>query len=107
MKWSEGDAMDNLFDKMGLYDFFGILIPGMFFLGAMIVIDLPILDVFYVPDSGTVFVILFIVFSYIFGRFLGFGVFGVWMAMILDWWVRAAFFVWRYRGGAWKTKALV
>ena len=48
-----------------------------------------------------------IVFSYIFGRFLGFGVFGVWMAMILDWWVRAAFFVWRYRGGAWKTKALV
>ena len=42
MKWSEGDAMDNLFDKMGLYDFFGILIPGMFFLGAMIVIDLPI-----------------------------------------------------------------
>ena len=61
MKWPEGDAMDNLFDKMGLYDFFGILIPGMFFLGAMIVIDLPILDVFYVSDSGTVFVILFVV----------------------------------------------
>ena len=70
MKWPEGDAMDNLFDKMGLYDFFGILIPGMFFLGAMIVIDLPILDVFYVPDSGTVFVILFVVFSYILGSLI-------------------------------------
>lgn len=70
MKWSEGVAMDNLFDKMGLYDFFGILIPGMVFLGTMIVIDLPILDVFYVPDSGTVFVILFIVFSYILGSLI-------------------------------------
>lgn len=48
-----------------------------------------------------------IVFSYIFGQFLGFGVFGVWMAMILDWWVRSAFFVYRYRKGTWKTKALV
>ncbi len=48
-----------------------------------------------------------IVFSYIFGQFMGFGVFGVWMAMILDWWVRAAFFTYRYRRGTWKTKALV
>ena len=48
-----------------------------------------------------------IVFSYIFGQYLGFGVFGVWMAMILDWWVRSAFFVYRYRKGTWKTKALV
>lgn len=62
--------MDNLFDKMGLYDFFGILIPGMIFLGAMIVINLPILDAFYMPDSGTVFVILFIVFSYILGSLI-------------------------------------
>ena len=70
MRWSEGDEMDYLFDKMGLYDFFGILIPGMVFLGTMIVIDLPILDVFYVPDSGTVFVILFVVFSYILGSLI-------------------------------------
>ena len=48
-----------------------------------------------------------VVFSYVFGQFFGFGVFGVWMAMILDWWVRAFFFVRRYRGSQWMTKALV
>lgn len=48
-----------------------------------------------------------IVFSYILGRFMGLGLFGVWGAMILDWWVRAAFFTVRYRKGTWKTKALV
>ena len=48
-----------------------------------------------------------VVFSYVFGQFFGFGVFGVWMAMILDWWVRAFFFVRRYLGSQWMTKALV
>ena len=48
-----------------------------------------------------------VVFSYVFGQFFGFGVFGVWMAMILDWWVRAFFFVRRYRGSQWMTKAPV
>ena len=48
-----------------------------------------------------------IVFSYILGKYMGFGVFGVWMAMILDWCVRAVCFVIRYRSGKWKGKAVV
>lgn len=48
-----------------------------------------------------------IVFSYILGKYMGFGVFGVWMAMILDWCVRAVSFVIRYRGGKWRGKAVV
>ena len=48
-----------------------------------------------------------IVFSYILGKYMGFGVFGAWMAMILDWCVRAVCFVIRYRSGKWKGKAVV
>lgn len=40
----------------------------------------------------------------LFARYLGFGMFGVWMAMICDWYVRAAFFVHRYKGNKWETK---
>lgn len=42
-----------------------------------------------------------IVFGYILGKYLGFGVFGVWVAMIIDWIVRAIFFIIRYRGNSW------
>lgn len=42
-----------------------------------------------------------IFFGVLFGRTLGFGVLGVWMAMILDWCVRSVFFVVRYYGGKW------
>ena len=48
-----------------------------------------------------------IIFSYILGKYMGFGVFGVWMAMILDWIVRAIFFVIRYEGSKWENKQLV
>lgn len=48
-----------------------------------------------------------IVFSYVLGQFFGLGVFGVWVAMVLDWCVRALFFAWRYRSGKWKKQALV
>ena len=43
-----------------------------------------------------------IVMSYVFGKYLGFGVFGVWIAMILDWCVRSVGMIWRYRSGKWK-----
>ena len=33
---------------------------------------------------------------------MGFGVFGVWVAMTMDWVVRAIFFVLRYRSGKWQ-----
>lgn len=45
--------------------------------------------------------------SYLLGRAFGLGVKGVWIAMILDWCVRAAFFVTRFRGGKWKRRPAV
>ena len=45
--------------------------------------------------------------SYLLGRELGFGVKGVWVAMILDWCVRAGFFIVRFQSGKWKQKPSV
>ena len=47
-----------------------------------------------------------IVFSYILGKYMGMGVFGVWVAMIIDWIVRAVCFLIRYRSGRWKHRAI-
>jgi putative MATE family efflux protein len=44
--------------------------------------------------------------GYLIGGYMGFGVVGVWVAMIIDWFVRLAFFVWRYRGDRWEKMAL-
>ncbi|MCL2592832.1 MAG: MATE family efflux transporter [Defluviitaleaceae bacterium] len=38
---------------------------------------------------------------------VGLGVFGVWVAMIIDWGVRSIFFVIRWQSGKWQKKALV
>ncbi len=43
-----------------------------------------------------------IVFSYILGVHFQMGLFGVWIAMIIDWCVRALFFIVRYRGKKWQ-----
>ena len=40
-------------------------------------------------------------FSYIIAVKMGWGVFGVWVAMTIDWVVRAALFILRYRGTRW------
>lgn len=48
-----------------------------------------------------------VVFSYVIGKYMGIGVFGVWIAMIMDWCVRALCFVIRYRSGKWKGKQVV
>lgn len=45
-------------------------------------------------------------FSYIIGVRLGWGVFGVWVAMTIDWMVRAALFLLRYRGKKWEHPPL-
>ena len=45
--------------------------------------------------------------SYILGRNLGLGVFGVWVAMIIDWAFRSLLFGIRYFSGKWKKHALV
>lgn len=43
-------------------------------------------------------------FSFILAQNLGLGVFGVWVAMTIDWLVRAVFFVVRYRGEKWEFR---
>ncbi|MBS6924161.1 MAG: MATE family efflux transporter [Lachnospiraceae bacterium] len=48
-----------------------------------------------------------IVFSYILGRYMGMGVFGVWVAMIVDWIARAVCFLLRLKSGKWKHQAIV
>ena len=45
-----------------------------------------------------------IAFSFVLAKFLGLGVFGVWVAMTIDWLVRAVIFVSRYRGTKWQFK---
>lgn len=46
-------------------------------------------------------------FSYLVGKYMGLGVFGVWIAMVIDWVVRAICFVIRYFNGKWKHGAIV
>lgn len=48
-----------------------------------------------------------ILFSYILGRYMEMGVFGVWAAMIIDWLFRGLCFSIRYFGGKWKNTAIV
>lgn len=46
-------------------------------------------------------------FSYLVGKYVGLGVFGVWVAMVIDWVVRAICFIIRYFNGKWKHGAIV
>ena len=46
-------------------------------------------------------------FSYLVGKYMGLGIFGVWVAMVIDWVVRAICFVIRYFNGKWKQGAIV
>ena len=41
-------------------------------------------------------------FSYVLGRYMNMGVFGVWVAMSIDWVFRVACFIARYKGNKWK-----
>lgn len=47
-----------------------------------------------------------IAFSYIIGVRMGMGVLGVWIAMTIDWAVRAILFIIRYRGKRWQHKSI-
>ena len=42
-------------------------------------------------------------FGIFFAKYMNFGMIGIWIAMICDWYVRAAFFIHRYRGGKWEN----
>lgn len=46
-------------------------------------------------------------FSYLVGKYMGLGVFGVWVAMVIDWVVRAICFIIRYFNGKWKHGTIV
>lgn len=48
-----------------------------------------------------------VVFGYILGIELGFGIIGVWVAMNLEWGVRGALFWWRFRGDKWYAHKLI
>lgn len=59
-------------------------------------------DVKYAMVIGIASMWIFrIVLSWILGKYLGLGLFGVWLAMITDWAVRGVFFTIRYRGEKW------
>lgn len=47
-----------------------------------------------------------IIFSYILGKYMDMGVFGIWVAMIIDWAVRSICFIIRYFSGKWKHQAV-
>lgn len=48
-----------------------------------------------------------IAFSYLLGKYVGLGVFGIWVAMVIDWIFRAICFIIRYFRGKWRKKAIV
>lgn len=48
-----------------------------------------------------------IVLGFILGKYAGLGLFGVWVAMIVDWGVRSVFFIERYVRGKWKAKNVI
>jgi putative MATE family efflux protein len=47
-----------------------------------------------------------IILGFFFGKTLGLGVFGTWVAMIVDWCVRSIFFVKRYLGNKWTNHSI-
>ena len=48
-----------------------------------------------------------VAFSFLLGKYMGLGVFGIWVAMVIDWAFRALCFWIRYFKGHWRQKALV
>ena len=45
--------------------------------------------------------------SYILALWTGMGVIGIALAMILDWCIKAALDIWRFRSGKWKNKKVI
>jgi len=45
-------------------------------------------------------------FGILLSKYMGLGMFGVWVAMIIDWIVRTIFFTTRYKGHKWETKII-
>lgn len=62
--------MDNIADKLGIYELVGVLFPGIFFITTLIFIDFPLINQGTYPDSETLRVVFFILLSYICGIIL-------------------------------------
>lgn len=62
--------MDNILDKFGIYDFFGLLVPGMVFLYALICMDFPLLENLNYPSIDALVVVGFILLSYLCGMIM-------------------------------------
>jgi len=45
--------------------------------------------------------------AFVFGKYMNMGLFGVWVAMQMDWFVRSVIFVFRFRQGKWKEIKVV
>lgn len=64
-------------------------------------------DVKYTMVTAIISMWIFrIFFSFVLGKWLGWGVFGVWVAMTLDWAVRAVIFLIRYIKGKWQYRTI-
>ena len=48
-----------------------------------------------------------IAFSYVLDKYMNMGVFGIWVAMTIDWLFRAIVFSIRYFSGKWQKKAFI
>ncbi len=46
-------------------------------------------------------------FGIVLSKYFSIGMFGVWVAMIIDWIVRSAFFIIRYKGGKWEISGML
>lgn len=64
-------------------------------------------DVMFTMVVGVASMWIFRIFFGVFlGKFMGIGVLGVWIAMVVDWVVRSLCFCIRYRSGRWKHEAV-
>jgi putative MATE family efflux protein len=48
-----------------------------------------------------------VILGYILGITLGFGIMGVWVAMVIEWGVRGTIFLWRFKGDKWYRHKLI
>lgn len=62
--------MDNILDRLGLYDFFGLLLPGMFFIVVLDLIDFPPINSFTYSESDVLNGIGFVLGGYICGTIM-------------------------------------
>lgn len=66
----KGVNMDNLLDRFGLYDFLGLLLPGMSFLIFLYYMNFPLIKDGRFPSSQTFMIIMFVLISYILGTLM-------------------------------------